>query len=280
MNFGAQGLTVRFGRRLALSDVDLELPPGEVRVVVGGDGAGKTTLLEVLAGARTASAGEVRRPSAERIGYLPATSGVYPDLSVAENLAFRAAAYRMPRAVFAERRAALVGAGGLLGHEGRLGGELSGGMRQKLGVICAMLAQPDLLVLDEPTTGVDPASRRDLWRLIAHAAADGAAVVVATTYLDEAERAVELVLLEAGRVLAHGAPEAVRGAMPGLLLDGGAAPPAAELERAWRRGARWRLWRPGAAKVELEGWREVAPDLEDAVTVALLARETAEGVAQ
>jgi ABC-2 type transport system ATP-binding protein len=160
-------------------------------------------------------------------------------------------------------------------------------MRQKLGVIAAMLHQPDLLVLDEPTTGVDPVSRADLWWLIARAAADGAAVVLATSYLDEAERALDLLALDAGRELASGTPQEIIAAMPGTLRVSDVRPEGEVRRRAWRRGGRWRIWDPagspgrpgpgGAADSAAgqAGSALVVPDLQDAVTVAILARELA-----
>ena len=138
----------------------------------------------------------MRRPAKERIGYLPAGSGVYPDLTVTENLDFRATGYKLARPAARERAAEYLERAGLAAAAGRLAGQLSGGMRQKLGVIAAMLHQPDLLVLDEPTTGVDPVSRSGLWWLIARAAAEGCAVVLATTYLDEAERCASVLVLD------------------------------------------------------------------------------------
>ena len=136
------------------------------------------------------------RPGA--IGYFPASTGTYPDLTVAENLAFRATAYNLRGPQAAARAAELTELAGLTAARDRPAGGLSGGMRRKLGVIAAMLHQPELLVLDEPSTGVDPVSRSGLWWLITRAAADGAAVVLATTYLDEAERAGMVLVLDAG----------------------------------------------------------------------------------
>ena len=173
--------------------------PGRVSAVVGGDGAGRTTLLRCLAGALAVTSGLVRRPAPLATGYLSAGSGTYPDLSVAENLAFRATAYRLPPDGAASGAPNSSPGLGWTRSPRRLAGQLSGGMRQKLGVIAAMLHRPDLLVLDEPTTGVDPVSRADLWLLITRAAADGAAVVLATSYLDEAERAHHVLALDAGR---------------------------------------------------------------------------------
>jgi ABC-2 type transport system ATP-binding protein len=215
-------------------------------------------------------------PPPLRIGYLSAGSGTYPDLSVDENLAFRATAYQLPAAVARERSAALLERAGLSGARDRLAGRLSGGMRQKLGVIASMLHQPDLLVLDEPTTGVDPVSRADLWWLIAQAAANGAAVVFATSYLDEAERAVSVLALDDGRALGSGTPEEIIAAMPGTLRVSDARPEGEARRRAWRRGGRWRIWDPpGQPDEPREPGRPVAPDLQDAVTVAILSRELA-----
>ncbi len=198
--WGVHDLTVRYGARTALDGVSLEAPGGAVSAVVGADGAGKTTLLRALAGVIRPAAGRVRRPDRRRIGYVAGASGVYEDLSVDENVAFVADAYGISGRERDTRIERLLEETGLSGTGGRLAGRLSGGMRQKLAFALAMLHEPDLLVLDEPTTGVDPVSRADLWRLIAAAAAGGAAVVVSTTYLDEARRAATVVLLEDGRV--------------------------------------------------------------------------------
>jgi ABC-2 type transport system ATP-binding protein len=288
--WGTEAVSVRYGRRRALDNVSVRLEPGQVAAVVGGDGAGKTTLLRCLAGAIAPASGTVRRPGAFRTGYLAPGSGTYPDLSVQENLAFRAAAYRM-RPADAQRQAGrYLERTGLAGARTRLAGRLSGGMRQKLGVIAAMLHRPDLLILDEPTTGIDPVSRADLWWLIADAAAGGAAVAVSTCYLDEAERASSVLVLDAGRVLAAGTPDQIVAAMPGAVRSLPAAPPGEERRRAWRRGAGWRVWdgaadasgagqagrAGGAGDAGRAGSGAIRPDLQDAVTVAALARELQE----
>jgi ABC-type multidrug transport system ATPase subunit len=198
--WGVQDLTVRYGARTALDGVSLEAPGGAVTAVVGADGSGKTTLLRALAGVVRPAAGSVRRPDRRRIGYVAGASGLYTDLSVDENVAFVAAAYGISGPERDARIELLLEQTGLTGTGGRLAGRLSGGMRQKLAFALAMLHEPELLVLDEPTTGVDPVSSAELWRLIAAAAAGGAAVVVSTTYLDEARRAATVVLLEDGHV--------------------------------------------------------------------------------
>ena len=142
-------------------------------------------------------------------------------------------------------------------------------MRRKLGVISALLPEPELVVLDEPTTGVDPVSRADMWWLIARAAAGGAAVLLATTYLDEAGRAERVLVLDAGHTLVAGKPAEVVAAMPGAIVPAPAEPTVPdEYSRAWRRAGRWRVWQP-------DGHGGLTPDLQDAVCVAALTRELA-----
>jgi ABC-2 type transport system ATP-binding protein len=262
--WGASDLHVRYGKTIALDHVSLDAQIGQVTAVVGGDGAGKTTLLRCLAGALAPREGTIRRPAKEAIGYLPASSGVYPDLTVTENLDFRATGYRLSHQVARERAAEYLETAGLAHVTDRLAGHLSGGMRQKLGVIAAMLHRPELLVLDEPTTGVDPVSRSGLWWLIARAAAEGSAVVLATTYLDEAERCAHVLVLDGGTALAAGTSDEIIAAMPGALHSATAKPD--DTATAWRRGGRWRVWTPTQPG-------DIQPDLQDAVTVAALLRE-------
>ena len=255
----------------ALAGVSLSVPAGQVTAVVGGDGAGKTTLLRCLAGTLAPDSGTVSKPPKERTGYLPASSGIYPDLTVTQNLDFRAIGYGIERKVARERTAEYLDRAGLSTVANRLAGQLSGGMRQKLAVIAAMLHQPDLLVLDEPTTGVDPVSRSGLWWQIARAAAEGSAIVMATSYLDEAERCTSVLVLDAGHGLASGTPQQIVAAMPGTIRAVGRRPEGAAGARAWRRGGRWRVWVPEGD--DDPGGMPVEPDLQDAVTVAALARE-------
>jgi ABC-2 type transport system ATP-binding protein len=278
--WGAAAVSVRYGRTVALADVTLSVPPGQVTAVVGGDGAGKSTLLRCLAGALAPDSGEITRPPKARTGYLPASSGIYPDLTVSENLDFRAQGYGMSRRLASDRAAEYLDRAGLTQAASRLAGQLSGGMRQKLAVIAAMLHQPELIVLDEPTTGVDPVSRSGLWWLIASAAADGCAVVLATTYLDEAERCASVLALDAGHALAAGTAEQIVAAMPGSLRAVTGRPDGQAAARSWRRAGRWRVWEPDAMADGVgdgvAGGR-IEPDLADAVTVAALAREILAG---
>ncbi|WP_062466108.1 ABC transporter ATP-binding protein [Demequina maris] len=263
--WGVTGLTVERGGHVSLADVSVSVDPGEIVAVVGGDGAGKTTLLRTLAGAIRPTAGEVSAPPLERIGFMPTAAGVWRDLSVDENIAFVAAAHGLSGTVLEERRAALLQGAGLEGATTRLAGNLSGGMRQKLAFSLAMLHRPDLLILDEPSTGVDPVSRVDLWRMVSLAASQGAAVVMATTYLDEAERAHRVLVLNGGSVLLDGTPAEVLDGVPGHVV---AADAPGEPARTWRRGRRYRVWSPedppaGVARVA---------DIEDAVVAAAIAK--------
>jgi ABC-2 type transport system ATP-binding protein len=272
-SWGAERLEVRYGDRVALHDVSLEARRGEVAAVVGGDGAGKSTLLRALAGAVRPSAGTVRRPGVLQVGYVSAGPGVYRDLTADENLGFSGAAYGLSAREVAERSDQLLRRIGLVEARGRLVGQLSGGMRQKLALAVGLLHRPELLVLDEPTTGVDPVSRADLWRLISGSAASGAAVVFSTTYLDEAERAGEVLALDDGHTLASGPPEAVTGAIPGSVVEVEERPGGDDARRAWRRGDRWRWWIPSGKAPPEASPAEV--NLEDAVIVAALSRREA-----
>jgi ABC-2 type transport system ATP-binding protein len=263
--WGCRRLGVRYGATVALEEVTFAVAPGTVAAVVGGDGAGKTSLLRALAGTVRPAAGTVRRPAERRLGYVSAGPGVWTDLTVDENLRFSGGAYGLDAAALERRIGALLERTGLAGARDRLAGQLSGGMRQKLALAMAVAHEPDLLILDEPTTGVDPVSRAELWRLLAASAAGGAAVVVATTYLDEAERAATVLVLDRGRSLLSGTPEEVVAATPGLVVEGAARPDGLP---SWRRGARWRVWSPDGSAPP--GTSPVTLDLEDAVIVAQL----------
>jgi ABC-2 type transport system ATP-binding protein len=270
VSWGLEDVVVCFGRRAALAGVTVPADPARVTVLIGGDGAGKSTCLAVLAGLVQPGQGIVRRPGKERIGYVPATAGMYPDLTVQENFEFTAAAYRLRGSERRRKEDEIVAWIGLGGVRHRLAGRLSGGMQRKLAVGLALLHSPELLVLDEPTTGVDPVSRADLWRLISRAAAGGAAVVVATTYVNEAARAAWVVLLESGTMLASGSPGDILRTVPGAVGTAGGATRPAPL--SWRRGAAWRVWAPGGSLPPVA--RPAGPDFEDAVVVAALAAET------
>ena len=261
MTYAVRSAVVRFGDTLALDDVSLLVEPGSVVAVVGGDGAGKTTLLRSLVGEVPLERGQVDAPSPMAIGYLPATSGSWPALTVAQNMDFVGGIYGLSGDALASRREELLDRAALQASAGRLAAQLSGGMRRKLGFCMAMLHNPALLVLDEPSTGIDPVSRVDLWRLVSEAAAAGAAVVMSTTYLDEAERAAGLLVLDGGRTLAGGTLADVLAS-----FDGAVARTATPQRRAWawRRGREFHEYWPTTAELPPDAVA-VIPDLEDVV---------------
>jgi ABC-2 type transport system ATP-binding protein len=268
MTYGVRAATVRLGGVAALSDVTVEVAPGTVVALVGGDGAGKTTLLRSLVGEVRLDSGSVHAPAARAIGYLPATSGSWAALTVRQNMDFVGGIFGLRGSVLPQRRDGLLARAGLGDVPDRPASQLSGGMRRKLGFCMAVLHEPALLVLDEPTTGVDPVSRVDLWRLVSEAAAHGAAVLLSTTYLDEAERAHHLVALDAGAVLATGTAQDVRAALPGSITQ------SAEPQRAawaWRRGrVHHEYWPPDTTR---PAWSVTVPaDLHDAVVALSLLR--------
>ena len=256
---------VRFVDRVALAGVSLRAQPGAVTALVGGDGAGKTTLLRAVMGQVPLEQGSIAAPPLAQIGYLPASLGSWAGLTVAENVDFVGGAYGLTGSALAGRADPLLGAAGLDPFRDRLARQLSGGMRRKLGVCLAMLHDPTLLVLDEPSTGVDPVSRVDLWRLAAGAASAGATVLMSTTYLDEAERAAHVLVLDHGRELVSGPPQAVLAQMPGPMTRSGEP---VRAQWAWRRGREvHELW---LDEDPPESMAQVPPDLEDVVTARAL----------
>lgn len=267
MSFGLSSVTVRFGSTTALEDITFTAPAGVVSAVVGGDGAGKTTLLGCLTGAVQPASGRVERPAKRMLGVMPSASGSWRDLTVDENIDFVATAYGMRGDELERRRGELLDKTGLADARDRLAGQLSGGMRQKLGFLLALLHDPSLLVLDEPTTGVDPVSRVELWRLISEAAAGGAAVAMATTYLDEAERASTVLVLDAGHALASGNADELIGLLPGTIT---VTERPGDPRRAWRRGRVYHEWHPTGESGSEPG--NVGVDLEDTVIAEMLHR--------
>ena len=206
-----RGVTVRYGRLQALTDVELGVEAGELRALVGPDGAGKSTLLRVMAGLQRPTTGRVQRfPGVDRgsgrdaaalLGYAGADFDLYSDLTVRENVDFFARLRGMAPGALAAARDRLLELTGLSEARNRLAGRLSGGMKKKLSLATALVHEPPLLLLDEPTVGVDPASRRELWDIVAQANAWGTAVVYSTPYVDEASRARRLTLLSRGRAV-------------------------------------------------------------------------------
>jgi ABC-2 type transport system ATP-binding protein len=242
---------------------------------VGGDGAGKTTLLRTLVGKVQLERGEVDAPPPEAIGYLPASAGSWLSLSVRQNMDFVGGIYGLSGAALVSRRDELLERASLGDSIDRLASQLSGGMRRKLGFSMAMLHDPPLLVLDEPSTGIDPVSRVDLWRLVSEAASGGAAVVMSTTYLDEAERAASLLALDGGRTLASGSLQDVLDSFAGVITR--TATPHRR-PWAWRRGREYHEYWPSPAQVPIDAV-VLTPDLEDVVITMSMLRRHESGLA-
>ncbi|MBF2051491.1 MAG: ABC transporter ATP-binding protein [Elainella sp. C42_A2020_010] len=211
-----RGLQKRYGQIAAVRGVDFTVQRGEIFGLIGPDGAGKTTTFQILAGVMEASAGEVevlgRSPREARlgIGYLTQQFSLYLDLSIDENIRYSAGLREVPPHRLAERRDRYLKLMNLDRFGDRLAGQLSGGMKQKLALCCALIAQPDVLLLDEPTTGVDPVSRREFWDILATLASQGVTMVVATPYLDEAERCNRIALMYEGQIQQTGTLKQLR----------------------------------------------------------------------
>lgn len=198
------GLTRTFGAKTALDHIDLRIERGELFGLIGPDGAGKTTLFRILAGVLQPTSGSVAIDQATTFGFVPQRFSMYEDLSVDENLQLRSKLYGVPNQTAVVRTTDLLGRVGLSRFRSRLAGALSGGMKQKLALVAALLTQPQLLLLDEPTTGVDPVSRREFWKLLNQLHHDGLTIVVSTPYMDEAEYATRIAFLDHGRISSMG----------------------------------------------------------------------------
>ncbi|MCL4812913.1 MAG: ABC transporter ATP-binding protein [Vicinamibacteraceae bacterium] len=224
-----EGLTRTFGHVTAVDDLRLAVRAGEIFGLVGPDGAGKTTTMRLLTAILPPTRGDAwvsghhivtgAEAIKHEIGYMSQRFGLYMDLTVKENIDFYADIYGVPRRGRAEAMDRLLGFSNLTPFKHRLAGKLSGGMKQKLGLACALIHTPRVLFLDEPTNGVDPVSRRDFWRILHQLARDGVTIVVSTAYLDEAERCDRVGLMHQGRLLAIDTPVGIRRLMEGTLLS-------------------------------------------------------------
>jgi ABC-2 type transport system ATP-binding protein len=225
----ARGLTRRFHAHIAVDALTLEIPRAQIYGFLGPNGSGKTTTIRMLCGLLAPSAGdavvlglEVPREAArlrERIGYMTQRFSLYEDLSVRENLEFLADVYALPRADAAARIASLCDEYRLTQLGPRLAGTLSGGQRQRLALAAAVIHRPDLLFLDEPTSAVDPESRRDFWESLFRLAHAGTTILVSTHYMDEAERCHGLAILDRGVLVASGSPRALMDALAGDVVE-------------------------------------------------------------
>ena len=219
----ADGLTKSFPGVCAVDVLSFDVDAGEIFGLVGPDGAGKTTALRMLAGIMPPDAGKatvagfdvVRDPEGAKhaLSYMPQRFGLYEDLTVDENIRFYADLFGVKRAGREKRSTELLQAAGMSEFRKRLAGKLSGGMKQKLGLVCALIHRPKVILLDEPTTGVDPVSRRDFWRILYELAAEGVAILTSTAYLDEAERCHRVALLNQGKLLFCDTPANLKAGM-------------------------------------------------------------------
>lgn len=223
-----EGLRKAFGNVEAVRGIELEIPRGEIFGLVGPDGAGKTTTMRLLCGILRADGGHAHvaghdvtvEPEAvkARLGYLSQRFSLYGDLTVWENLAFTASLFRLPRSDWEPRAHDLLRMCDMDQFTRRLAANLSGGMKQKLALVCSLVHTPEVLLLDEPTTGVDPVSRRDFWAILYGLPARGVTILLSTPYMDEAERCRRVAFMAEGRILACGTPEALKARVPGRML--------------------------------------------------------------
>jgi len=223
-----KGLSKSFGRIEALKDVSLEVKEGEIVGLVGPDGAGKTTLMRVACGLLTPDRGEVLvlgcRPDRlegvrDKMGYMPQRFSLYGDLTVMENINFFAAMYGLDKGLIRQRADEILELTNLLPYKDRLADNLSGGMKQKLALTCALVTRPDLLVLDEPTYGVDPESRKEFWKILYRLNREGKTILVSTPYMDEAELCVRVAFIDRGRITSVGSPGQLKEDFPYCLLE-------------------------------------------------------------
>lgn len=225
----ADKLTKAFDDLAAVNELTFSVAEGEIFGLVGPDGAGKTTTMRLLTSIMEPSSGDawvaghhITREAErikEEIGYMSQRFGLYPDLSVMENIDFYADIYGVSRKGRAEKIDRLLAFSNLTPFTKRLAGNLSGGMKQKLGLACALVHTPKVLFLDEPTNGVDPVSRRDFWRILYQLLREKVTIFVSTAYLDEAERCNRLALVDKGRIIGLGTPDEVKQMMRGTILE-------------------------------------------------------------
>jgi ABC-2 type transport system ATP-binding protein len=220
------GVFLSFRQVQVLKDISFCVPAGTVFGLVGSDGAGKSSMLRLIAGMLRAQAGEIHigglnsvaahRKIKRLIGYMPQRFGLYPDLTIEENMDFFMDVFGIPRAQRAVRKEKYLGFSNLLPFMDRLAGNLSGGMKQKLGLACVLVHEPELLILDEPTNGVDPVSRREFWDMLGRMRGEGMTILVSSAYLDEAKKCDRLGLMHAGVLLEQNTPALMQGDYPSL----------------------------------------------------------------
>jgi ABC-2 type transport system ATP-binding protein len=215
----ARSLTRTFDKTVALRSLSLTIDSGEMFALIGPDGAGKTTFFRIVTGLLKPSSGEIRREGHRDFGFVPQKFALYTDLTIDENLSLRAKLYGLDAKLAKSRGEELMARVGLARFGARLAGNLSGGMKQKLALVAALLTKPDLLLLDEPTTGVDPMSRREFWSMLHQLHHEGLTIVVSTPYMDEAEYATRLGFIHEGRLLDVGTRSEIVARYPRPLYE-------------------------------------------------------------
>ncbi len=224
-----KNITKRFGDITAVDDLSFEIQKGEIFGIVGPDGAGKSTLLRMMSGILRPNDGAVEINGEniqnnlyrikENLAYMPQRFGLYEDLTVEENIFFFGRLFGVSKKEINVRIPALYEFSRLEPFKDRLAGKLSGGMKQKLGLACSLIHSPDLILLDEPTNGVDPVSRREFWKILYTLLGDGVTIVVSTAYLDEAERCNRVAMMDKGKFIRNGHPSDIKKSMGGMMLE-------------------------------------------------------------
>jgi len=285
-----RGLGKSFPGVRAVEGLSFEVSAGEIFGLVGPDGAGKTTTLRMLAGVLVPDAGSAvvagfdvaRDPESVKrhISYMPQRFGLYEDLTVDENIRFYADVFGVSGAERERHAARLLTAAGMSEFRGRLAGKLSGGMKQKLGLVCALVHTPNVILLDEPTTGVDPVSRRDFWRILYSLLAEGVAILTSTAYLDEAERCHRVALLHQGHLLFCDKPEELKNRLRGAVLAVRSAEPRAVRDQLQEAPGISSLVMTGdGVHLVVDDAAQRAPELKARLTASSVSFEKVEQVA-
>lgn len=221
------GVSKSFGSNQAVKDVDLHVAQQEICGLVGPDGAGKTTLMRMVCGLITPDKGQVailgtspeRLVERENLGYMPQRFSLYGDLTVMENINFFGAMYNLEKKIIIQRSDEILEITNLLDFKNRFANNLSGGMKQKLALTCALVTRPKILVLDEPTYGVDPESRKDFWRILYNLNQDGMTILISTPYMDEAELCTKVAFIDRGKVVNIDSPQELKKSFPFNILE-------------------------------------------------------------
>jgi ABC-2 type transport system ATP-binding protein len=301
-------LTKTFGNNVAVDNLNLEIHKGELFGLVGPDGAGKTTTMRLLTAILTPTSGEAwvaghsilkeEERIKEKIGYMSQKFGLYEDLTVIENINFYADLYGVPLSERPSRFERLLGFSNLAPFKERLAGNLSGGMKQKLGLCCALVHTPEILFLDEPTGGVDPISRRDFWRILYDLLKEEVTIFLSTAYLDEAERCTRIALIHRGKILMSDLPERIKKALDVVMIEIATSEPRSagvlissipgvlsisaygdrlHVATKERETTRTILDQLRAKGFSIEGEREILPSLED-VFISTVQKQEAQRV--